>query len=348
MTKQKAASVCVPFSEAEPVRRTLRQLNILRDDLLIKKDETSIYFPVKEVTKELSTYVVVTKAFEEKNRKPHTYKDLVSIPEKLRQSLPTSYDVIGDIILIKLPKDLLKYQKKIGKALLDTHPHVHTVCSIDPVAGELRTRDLAFIAGEHQTRTIHTEYGLLFTVDVLKTYFSPRLASERKRIAAQVKPGETIVDMFTGVAPFPVTIARYAKPKIIYAVDKNIEAIQLAHENILKNHVLDHVEVIEGDAKDICELIPVKANRIIMNLPFSAFTFFSQALSIANTTNCTIHYYDIIKEEDIQRRIEELKGIAQTSSFTLSDVTVHKIKTYAPREFYIGIDITATKHADVA
>jgi tRNA (guanine37-N1)-methyltransferase len=347
MTKQKAPGVRVVFSEAEPVRRILRQLNIHRDDLLILKDKTSIYFPIKEVIKELETYDIVKKTFEEKARKPHSYKDLVKLPEKLRQSLPTSYDVIGDIILLKLPKDLLKHQKKIGKALLDTHPQVHTVCLIDPVSGELRIRNLTVIAGEHRTKTTHTEYGLSFTVDVQKTYFSPRLASERQRITQLVKPKEIIVDMFAGVAPFSIMIARYAKPKIVYALDKNKEAIRLAKENVKQNHVLERVEVILGDAKEIGKLIPQKADRIIMNLPFSAYAFFSQALSIANTT-CTIHYYDIIKEDDIQKRIEELKGIARTSSFTLSDITVHKIKTYAPREFYIGIDITATKHADVA
>jgi hypothetical protein len=43
-----------------------------------------------------------------------------------------------------------------------------------------------------------------------------------------------------------------------------------------------------------------------------------------------------------------LKKIAAEHSYILSDVFIRKIKTYAPREFYIGLDITATKHADVA
>ena len=58
-----------------------------------------------------------------------------------------------------------------------------------------------------------------------ETYFSPRLANERKRITSLVKPGETVVDMFAGVAPFSIMIAKYANPKIIYAIDKNKDAI---------------------------------------------------------------------------------------------------------------------------
>ena len=107
------------------------------------------------------------------------------------------------------------------------------------------------------------------------------------------------------------------------------------------------VEIIHADAKDAIKVIPKKANRIIMNLPFSAYRFFPLALSIAAKT-CILHYYDIIKEEDIGARIDGLKKIAVEHSYCLSDISIRKIKTYAPREFYIGIDITATKHADVA
>ena len=144
------------------------------------------------------------------------------------EELPTSYDVVGAIILIKLPKALFPYRKEIGKALLETHKNIRTVCLIDPVSGELRTRNVTIIAGENQTLTTHTEYGLSFDVDVETTYFSPRLASERKRVADLVKPGEIVVDMFAGVAPFSIMIARYAKPKIVYAIDKNKEAIKLS------------------------------------------------------------------------------------------------------------------------
>jgi tRNA (guanine37-N1)-methyltransferase len=98
----------------------------------------------------------------------------------------------------------------------------------DPVSGELRTRSLSIIAGEKRTITTHTEYGLLFDVDVRTTYFSPRLASERKRIANLVKPGETIVDMFTGVAPFSIMIARYAKPNVVYVIDKKQQSSQVS------------------------------------------------------------------------------------------------------------------------
>jgi tRNA (guanine37-N1)-methyltransferase len=347
MTTKKITAVCVPFKEAESVRRVLRERNLLRNDVEIQKNGKCVYFPVEDVPKELCSNRVVTKSFKLKTVKPHCYKDILKFPKKFIDELPTSYDVVGAIILIKLSKTLFPYRKEIGKALLKTHKNIRTVCLINPVSGELRTRDVTVIAGDNQTLTTHTEYGLSFDVNVETTYFSPRLASERRRVANLVNQGEIIVDMFAGVAPFSIMIARYAKPKVVYAIDKNQEAIRLAQQNAKQNHVLDTVEVIHSDANNIDNVIAKKADRIIMNLPFSAYRFFPSALSIATQT-CNIHYYDIIKEEDIEARINALKKIAIEHTFFISDMVIRKIKTYAPREFYIGIDITATKNADVA
>ena len=347
MVTEKASSVCVQRKEAELVRKFLRDHNLLRTDLLIRRDDKCIYFPVNEVTDDLKSYTICTKVFEKREITPTSYKGIVKIPKELRDSLPTSYDIIGDIILLKLPEPLQEYRKEIGNALLEVHPNIQTVCLIDPVAGELRTRNVCIIAGEKNTKTIHTEYGLAFHVDVQSTYFSPRLSSERRRVAGLVQPGEVIVDMFTGVAPFSIMIARYAKPKIVYAIDKNREATKLALENVKQNHVLDTVEVIHGDAQEVARIVTRKADRIIMNLPFSASLFFPAALEIA-AEKCIVHYYDILREEEIGQRLESLKKVASEKGFHLTDISIHKIKTYAPREFYIGIDITATKHADVA
>lgn len=347
MTKKKTKALCVPLNEAEPVRRDLKERHLLREDVKIVKTETSIYFPITETPEDLLNYTVVTKLLEVKTKKPHCYKDLLKLPKKHQEELPTSYDTIGSIILIKLSKSLFQYRKQIGNALLETHKNIRTVCLVDPVSGELRTRNITIVAGENQTLTTHTEYGLTFQVDVAATYFSPRLASERKRVANLVKPGEIVLDLFAGVAPFSIMIARYAQPKVVYAIDKNKEATNLAKQNVRQNHALQTVEVIHADANDAEKIISTKANRIIMNLPFSAYKFFSVALTIAAST-CKVHYYDIIKEEEIEGRISSLKKIAQTQGYILADVSIHRIKSYAPREFYIGLDITATKHADVA
>lgn len=280
-----------------------------------------------------------------RNEVPKSYKEIVEIPNDLLDELPSSYDIIGDIALIKIDDNLYKHRKKIAKAMLETSKNIKTVCLIKPVSGELRTRQIEIIGGEQKTETIYKEFGTMLKLDVGKVYFSPRLSSERKRVADLVKKDEIIVDMFTGVAPFPVMIAKYADPKIIYAIDKNKDAIDYAQFNITKNNALDKVELFCDDSRNIIKNMVKKnltADRIIMNLPFSAFDFFEDALKISKDSS-TIHYYDILEEGDVNKRITDLKKIGKKNNLNLDNFKLYKIKSYSPREFYMGIDITAKK-----
>ena len=281
-----------------------------------------------------------------REKKPRSYKEIVEIPKDLIKDLPTSFDVIGNIALIKIPENLEEYKKNIAEAFLDTYKNIETVCKISPVSGELRTREIELLAGGKSLETTHKEYGARFKLNVEKTYFSPRLANERKKIADQVKRNETIVDMFTGVAPFPVIISKHANPKIIYAIEKNKDAVEYAKENIKINRVLDKVEIIHADAKDIHNILKEKnvssVNRIIMNLPFSAYLFFEEALKVIKDDG-KIHLFDFLKDEAIEERKKYLKEIAEKHDIFLKDLFCEKIKSYSPREFYIRIDITVKK-----
>jgi len=274
-----------------------------------------------------------------------SYKDIIQISSKLKEKLPTSYDTIGNIALIKLDDNLIKFKEQIGEALIEANKNIKTVYLAKPVKGEYRTRNFEIIAGEKKTETIHKEFGLTFYIDIEKAYFSPRLANERRRISKLVKSGEVIVDMFTGVAPFPIMIAKNANPEIVFGIDKNKDAIDLAKKNITINRVLDKVEIINDDAKNattILEKYKAKADRIIMNLPFSSFNFFETALEIIGN-NATIHYYDIQHEDKIKDRIDELIKTSNKKDVEITNYKINKIKSYSPHEFYIGIDITAKR-----
>ena len=342
----------VKLDQAEKVRKYLFEKHLIRNDFKIERDDKFVYFPVRKITDELDSYKPVEKNFKKINKNLKSYKEILLIPDNTKQELPTSFDIIGNIILIKLENNLLNYKKKIGESLLQSNRNIKTVCLIRPVEGELRIRDLEVIAGEKRTTTFHKEYNLEFEVDISKTYFSPRLSSERKRIADLVKPNEIIVDMFAGVGPFSIMIAKYAHPKIIYALDKNKYAIIYAKRNIKKNNLLDKIEVIHTDAKQIQNILNQKkqrANRIIMNLPFSAYEFYPIALQIMANT-CVIHYFDILYEDEISERIKNLIQKSKEFKIEVVEAKIRKIKSYSPREFYIGIDITAKRknYADVA
>ncbi len=336
---------------AESTRKQLLKAHLLDTKLKPIKNSDHIIFPLKHTRLNQHHYhgTLVTTQFHIRPKKTHSYKELIHLPQHLEHNLPTSYDIIGDILLIKIPQALQEHERNIGEALLQSHSHIKTVCKIHPVSGEYRTRTIKHLAGKQNTHTIHKEYGLKILVDVEKTYFSPRLANERKRITQLVKPGETILDMFTGVAPFSIMIAKHAHPHIIYSIDNNPKAIALAQKNITTNNVLDKITLIHSNIQDLNHPIDKNIDRIIMNLPFSAYQFFPLALTYA-TKPCAIHYYDILPENKIPEKITKLKNLAEQYHAILTSFTVTKIKTYASHEFYIALDITAKKNntADVA
>ena len=344
----------VPKEKAEVVRRYLLDHNLLLPHVKIKRTDSSVFFPITSNDIPSSSILQGSSALMRKmdHYTPplESYKSNVPLPQHLKELLPTSYDIIGDIVLIKLPEELQQYKKDIGHALLLTNPHCKVICSISPVSGKIRTRTVEIIAGEQRSLTLHKEYGINLYVDVQSTFYSPRLAAERKRISTLVKPNERVLDMFTGVGPFSIMIAKHARPQKVIGIDINTEAIRLARKNISLNKVSDIVEMLRGDAQQCPTLfkdIP-GFHRIIMNLPFGAYRYVSHALQCAHSY-VIIHYYDILQDDEIEKRKKMIQTLAHKEKYSLTFKRIQKIKTYSPREFYIGMDIQAKKnYADVA
>jgi len=332
----KSVAIRVPLKRGEEIRRRLKREGVLREDLYPKREKDFLILPVTGV---IEGFELFEDEFIPKKERINTYKDVVEIPDKeLKKLLPTSYDIIGDIILIKIPRELKGYGEEIGKALLRAHRNIRAVYHAEPVSGELRTRKLEFLAGERKTETVYREYGIEMVVDVAEVFFSPRLSRERYRIAKLVRDGEIVIDMFAGCAPFSLMIAKYANPKIVYAIDINRKAIKLAMENVKRNKLLHKIEIMEGDSSKIVRELAekgVRADRIIMNLPFGAREFLPDALTGSKRGTC-IHYYATVKETDIENHIGYLRRISKNC---IDVVTINKIKTYAPREFYTCFDI---------
>ena len=350
-----ALGLRVPIRSTESVRKYLMKHNMIRRDLYIEKCNDYVYlplsqFPLTTINSDLQLYEMVRKKFRKKPNKPTTYKDIALVPNQIKPVLPTSYDIIGDIAIIKLPEKLIKYKQEISEALIQSNRNIKVVCLDEGVIGEFRVRKLHIIAGEKRTTTSHKEFDATFEMDIQKVYYSPRLASERKRIADQVQSGEIVIDLFAGVAPFSIMIAKYADPKLVYAIDKNKDAVFYAKKNIVKNNVLDKVEITEGDVKKIIpKLIKknVTADRIIMNLPFSSSKFFEKALPLINKKGI-IHYYEVLDQQQITSRIRWLKHTCTNYNAECMIKDQREIKTYSPRELYIGVDIEVKKRADVA
>jgi len=156
--------------------------------------------------------------------------------------LYSSYDIVGDIAIIRLTDLLWTRREVIAKAIMDVHKNVRTVLAqTSPVFGDFRLRRLERIAGENKTATFHKESGCIFHVDVKNCYFSPRLFYERMRVAKLVKSGEVVVNMFAGVGCFSIIIARHSDAAKIYSIDINPVAVNYMRENIRLNRVMERL-----------------------------------------------------------------------------------------------------------
>jgi len=226
-----------------------------------------------------------------------------------------SYDIVGKIAIIRLSHASPENAQNAAKAIMNIHKNVKTVLvQASPVAGDFRLRRLTHVAGENKTSTVHKEYGCLFSVDVEKCYFSPRLSHERMRIAGIVKPNETVVNMFAGVGCFSIIIAKHANAAKVFSIDANPAAIQFMQQNIRLNRVYDKVMPLLGDSKVIINSrLQQVADRVLMLLPEKALEYLPCAVSALKASGSWIHYYDFEHAAKTESPAEKVKlKVAET------------------------------------
>jgi tRNA (guanine37-N1)-methyltransferase len=142
-------------------------------------------------------------------------------------------------------------------------------------------------------------------VDLARAYFSPRLSFEHHRVASQVREGETVLDMFAGVGPFAVQIAKTHKNVRVYSVDVNPYAIEYLKKNIRLNRVNGKVIPILGNSEEVIERkLLGKADRVIMNLPEQAAQFICAACHALKPKGGIIHFYGFLKAPDTLHRVQ--------------------------------------------
>lgn len=260
------------------------------------------------------------------------------------EEVGTSFDVVGDIAVIKLSDSLLEKKEIVGEALMEVHGNVNTVLlQTSPVEGEYRTRDLEVIAGEEKTETIHKEYGCSFKVDLDKVYFSPRLAHERQRISQKVEEGEIVNNMFAGAGCYSILIAKQGNPEKVYSIDKNETAVKYMKENIRINKVGETVVPIQGDAREaIEEHLQRVSDRVLMPLPEFARDFLVAAFKSLKPEGGIIHFYDYGEEPELFKpSFDFANRVAGRRDLEIKEKRV--VRSYAPNIYHIVLDLAVGK-----
>ena len=240
-----------------------------------------------------------------------------------------SFDTVGQIII--LPENT-NNPKKLAEQLLKQHKNIQTVAiKTGNYSGIYRTPKLKILAGKRTKTTIYKENNIILKLNPETCYFSARLSTERKRIASLVKPGEEILVMFSGVAPYPIVLAKNTKASSITGIEINPKAHKFAEEN-LKLNKINNVKLYLGDVKKVLPKLN-KFDRIIMPLPKDAESFLDIAIKHLKK-NGIIHFYDFQFEQDIpEKTIEKIKQHCNPKI-----ILVKKCGQYSPRKYRVVAD----------
>jgi tRNA (guanine37-N1)-methyltransferase len=321
--------VRVPREAGEETRQRLAEANLVDDGYDITVVDEDLYVPVTDPEAVPSDLTIVE----------------ADPPVRESQTMPAdgldfdpSYERIGDVAIVD--EDDAERAQAIADAIMDSDLPVRTVLNrASKIKGEQRVRDWDVLVGEG-TAVTHREYGCTFDLDLAEVYFSPRLATERHRVTEQAGEGEQAFDMFAGVGPFVIPFAKQGATCV--GTDINETAIEYLQANAQRNGVADRVTGICGDVREVAGEYEGWADRVVMNLPHSADDFLETAVRLADE-ECVLHYYDIQHEDDLFGPGERAIRAAAKPAYEVTVETRHTVRSYAPKEHNVVLDVRLTR-----
>ncbi len=341
--EQKQWGIRVPREKAESVRRLLARRSILDKSLRPYSDQNFVIFPVKSTDNlpKDESYGVVQQSFVSRRIYPNLDKKLLNLlPANLYELRPHSFDVLGGkAVVIQLHDSLIAFSEAIAKALTDmgfSSVYLRT----SQVEGPFRLRRLQLLHGEPIERLIHKENGVNIVVSLKTAYFNPRLSTEHERIVQLAEQHEKVLDMFTGVGPFALQLAKHRLASVD-AWDINPEAIDCLRESISLNRINPNkIRTKIGDAKDLVEGMESGIfDRVLMNLPGQSVNYIHAALSACRKGGI-IHYYRFADTKMSGSGVIEVFNVFSAQyGFKTAHVRTHRVREVAPGRTHYCCDI---------
>jgi tRNA (guanine37-N1)-methyltransferase len=350
---QKRVSLKVPKKQAETAIQLLSNLKLLDQKLAPRSVDDVLQLPLSrlpepkertELESALGKLIISQEKFVARTSVSGSLEQMLSLqlPSSIIPLVSKSFDIIGDIAIIELSSTAEPFEKNIAEALMKVHKNVKTVYSkAGPITDNQRLRPLHHILGANRTETIHRELGCRFKIDIAKAFFSPRLSAEHDRVAAEVGHGELVVDMFAGIGPFSILIAKRLKDIQVHAIDANPEAAKLIAENAKMNKVEDLIKVWTGDARSIIKNnLSNTATRVIMNHPSQARVFLESACEALRHEGGFVNYYTFASGSDSESKAsKELADAVDNSGWKIEKVIgTRKVRGVGPMKWQIAID----------
>lgn len=335
--------LCVRTSlrDAERVKRLLRERELLLDRYAPEKEARHLFLPVTREFESDPPLTFVTRDLKERpgKRDLRTLLEGKLTPEE-EERLKTAFDIVGSIALVEVDEELRPKERLIAEAILAGNPSIRTVLKkLGGHEGELRLQRYAHLAGEDTRETIVHENGVRLKVDVEAVYYSVRSATERKRIASLVTPGERVLVMFSGAAPYCCVIAKNTSASEVVGIELNERGHELGVENARLNK-LTNVVLIHGDVRDAAPALHeqgIDFDRIVMPLPHTGHDFLDEAFLVARP-GTVIHLYDFEAEGEFEQGAAKARAAAARNGRTIEVLGITPSGQHSPRVYRVCVD----------
>jgi len=355
LSQRRSQGLKVARTDCEAVLDFLRERNLIVKDLSFIKHGDSVVVPVarqpsgdeaNDLASSGIAFVNTEADFPIREGRANSMLEYLrgKLPPRDLERVPRSYDVVGDVAILELPEELKEQGGVIGRAAMEVNRGLRLVLNkTSDISGDFRVGGYEVIAGHGPTETIHREHGCLYRLDPTKAFFTPRLSTERARVASQVKGGEVVGDLFAGVGPFSILIAKRVAGVRVYSVDVNPHAFRYLEENIRLNNVGDRVIAILGDAAEAASgALKGICSRTIMNLPAGAELFLEAASDALLREGGIVHLHIFVDGlENIGVRagaIEDKMREIGWEEVAISRTRV--IREVGVRSYHVAVDVS--------
>lgn len=256
------------------------------------------------------------------------------LPEALLARLPSGWQVVGDVVLVKPEPALAPHAAAVYGTLADLLG-ARSVLAIEGAAGELREPSTRLLWGDPDTETVHREHGLTYHLDPARVLFSMGNHAERTRLVDAVTADEEVVDLFAGIGYFTLGLARAGAR--VTACEKNPVSAAYLRRNVAANALGDPIEVREGDSRAVAP--EGTADRVLLGYFPGTAAFLPTALAALGPGGGLLHFHTTASEPDaLERAWREL-----TRTWPGPDaphlVEGRRVKSYAPGVTHVVLDL---------
>ncbi|XP_005112348.1 tRNA (guanine(37)-N1)-methyltransferase [Aplysia californica] len=185
-----------------------------------------------------------------------------SVPDIMRAVLPSdadnvsSFTQIGHIAHLNLKPESSPFKSLIGQVILDKIPTVKTVVNkLNAIDNTFRNFQMELLAGEENYVAQLKEHNCTFELDFSKVYWNSRLSTEHNRVVSSVERESIVYDVFAGIGPFAVPLARKRRCTV-FANDLNPSSFQYLRRNVELNKItLGHVHTYNLDGREFIRTV---------------------------------------------------------------------------------------------